>query len=152
VNIAQEALSQAPDPGPVAVQEALSQAPDLVRVEEGVELGSRMVIPAETHLRHIVASAGISHFVAPSSGGVQAVTVLPQTMPLGGQSEAAGPPFTFMLGQGGPMGPCPANPLLPFRSRARSRKTPAGGGKRGMASPYFVQGVAVNRSPFHPLR
>lgn len=38
-----------------------------------------------------VTATKVSYSVAPSSEGVQAVTVLPQTRPLGGQSEAAGP-------------------------------------------------------------
>ena len=50
-----------------------------------------MVVPAKTHLRDIVTATKVSYSVAPSEEGVQAVTVLPQTMPLGGQSEAAGP-------------------------------------------------------------
>lgn len=70
-----------------------------------LEVGSRMIVPANTHLRDIVASASISHYGVPSPEGVQAVTVLPHTMPLGGQSEAAGPPFTFGRGRADEAGP-----------------------------------------------
>lgn len=75
----------------VAVQEIRHQNPPLEVVEGPSDLGrlevdSRLVIPANTHLKNIVTSAHIAHSVAPSEEGV---TVLPQMRPLGGQSEAA---------------------------------------------------------------
>ena len=76
------------------------------------KIDSRWVVPANTHLRDIFTAGKVEFYVAPSSEGVQAVTVFPQTMPLGGQSEAAGPPF--MLGQEVASGP--AHPQLPSSS------------------------------------
>ncbi|KAL6496642.1 hypothetical protein OROMI_034859 [Orobanche minor] len=78
-----------------ATQEIRNQNPSL-EVTEGMEgpstlgrleVDSRLVIPAKTHLRDLVTSVDISS-VVPSEAS-EGVTVLPQTRPLGGQSEAA---------------------------------------------------------------
>lgn len=80
----------------VAVQEMLPQGPGNPELEvvEGpstfndlgrLEVDSRLLIPANTHLRNISTSVDIAHSVsvAPSSEGGTA------SRPLGGQSEAA---------------------------------------------------------------
>ena len=80
----QEVLPQGHRNPPLEVVEGPSTFNDLRRLE----VAHRLVIPANTHLRNIVTggSVDIAHSVAPSEEGV---TVLPQTRPLGGQSEAA---------------------------------------------------------------
>lgn len=78
----QEVLPQGHQNPPLEVVEGPSTFNDLRRLE----VDHRLVIPANTNLRNIVTSVDIAHSVAPSEEGV---TVLPQTRPLGGQSEAA---------------------------------------------------------------
>jgi hypothetical protein len=77
-----EVLPQGHQNPPLEVVEGPSTFNDLRRLE----VDHRLVIPANTNLRNIVTSVGIAHSVAPSSEGV---TVLPQTGPPGGPSEAA---------------------------------------------------------------